>query len=80
MRLLKTVSLYFSLLKISTVVRHASQAENIKTLMNVRYGCYSQVFDGFATLLAYNPPSTQTVTLHVNHFLICASTTRCSQT
>ena len=51
MNLLRTVSLY--LLKISTVVRQASQAENIKTLMNVRFGCYRQVFDHLATLITY---------------------------
>ena len=49
--LLRTVSLYFSLLKISTVAPQASQVKNVKTLMNVRFGCYRQVFDHLATLI-----------------------------
>jgi len=51
LHLLRIVSLYFSLLKISTVAPQASRAENVKTLMNIKFGCYRQVFDHLATLI-----------------------------
>jgi len=41
----------FLVAKDSTVPPQASQVENVKILMNVKLGCYRQVFDHLATLI-----------------------------